>query len=131
MPSAPRIASKTMAQSSTVRQIGPILSLDQFNVITPVRLTRPNVGRNPVTRQTVLGPTIDPSVSVPMAKGTSPAEVAAAEPADEPPVVPEAPWLGSQGLRVCPPNQTSPFARDPVEGLATRTAFLFNGSVTT
>ena len=42
-----------------------------------------------------------------MAKGTNPAATADAEPAEEP----LDPVSGSQGLRVIPPNQTSPQAR--------------------
>src|SRR6516164_6705938 len=83
-PSAPRMASNTMAQSSTVRQIGPILSMDQLRAMAPVRLTRPKVERRPVTRQTVQGDQIDPYVSVPMANATRPADVAEAGPAEEP-----------------------------------------------
>ena len=46
--------------------------------IAPVRLTRENVGRSPVVPQCMHGETIEPSVSVPMAKPTRPAAVAAA-----------------------------------------------------
>src|SRR5215831_13213126 len=112
------MASKTIAQSSTLRQIGPTLSIDQLNVIAPVRLTRPKVERNPATRLTVQGDQIEPKVSVPMPKATSPAEVAEAGPAEDPLL----PWLGFQGLRVWPPNHTSSTANSPVESLATRTA---------
>ena len=44
----------------------------------------PNVGLNPVAPQVVEGETILPQVSVPIAKGTSPATVAEVDPADEP-----------------------------------------------
>ena len=54
------------------------------NAIAPCRLTRPNVGRRPVVPQRVLGETIEPHVSVPIAKPTNPAAVAEAEPADDP-----------------------------------------------
>ena len=52
----------------------------------------------------MLGEMIEPKVSVPMAKGTRPAAVAAAEPALEP----LEPSAGFQGLLVRPPNQMSP-----------------------
>src|SRR5512133_3690729 len=78
------MASRTKAQSSTARQIGPILSIVQVRAIAPVRGTRPNVGRSPVVPQRVLGDEIEPSVSVPMEKATQPAAVAEAEPADDP-----------------------------------------------
>jgi len=59
-----------------------------------------------------------PQVSVPMAKGTSPADTAAADPADEP----LDPCSRFQGLRVLPPYHTSPMARAPMLSLATSTA---------
>src|ERR1035438_57957 len=92
--------------------------MDQLNDIAPVRLTRPKVGRKPVTRQRVQGEPIDPQVSVPIANGTKPAAVAAAGPADEPLL----PSLRFQGSRVWPPNQTSPLASDPIASFATSTA---------
>jgi hypothetical protein len=52
--------------------------------MAPVRGTRPKLGRRPVTPQRVEGDEMEPSVSVPMAKPTHPAEVALAEPAEEP-----------------------------------------------
>ena len=117
-PSGPRIASNTSAQSSAERHSGPILSMVQLSAIAPWRLTRPNVGRRPVTPLRVAGEMIEPRVSVPSAKPTSPAAVAAPEPADDP----LAPCSGFQGFRVRPPNQRSPDARAPIDSLATRTA---------
>ena len=112
------MAPSTSAQSSALRASGPSLSSDQQSVIAPVRLTRPKVGRSPVTPQTVAGETIDPSVSDPMANGTSPAATAAADPAEEP----LDPLVGFQGLRVIPPNHTSPIASSPKLSFATSTA---------
>src|SRR6266850_432335 len=100
------MALKTIAQSSTVRHRGPILSIDQLSAIAPVRLMRPYVGRRPVTPQRSEGDTIEPRVSVPMPNGMSPAAVPAAEPAEEP----LEPWLTSHGFRVFPPNHVSPIA---------------------
>jgi hypothetical protein len=68
------------AQSSTVRHIGPILSMLHDSAMAPWRLTRPNVGRRPVTPLRVAGDTMEPCVSVPMAKPTRPAAVAAPGP---------------------------------------------------
>jgi len=56
----------------------------QESAIPPALLTLPKVGRSPVTPQRLLGETMEPQVSVPMAKGSSPAAVAAADPAEEP-----------------------------------------------
>ena len=78
------MASNTSAQSSTLRQIGPILSMLQERAMAPARLTRPNVGRSPVLPHRVEGETMEPQVSVPMAKPTRPAAVAEDEPAEEP-----------------------------------------------
>ncbi len=73
-----------MAASSALRQMGPILSKLQLSTMPPFRLTVPNVGRKPVTPHRVEGETMEPHVSVPIANGNKPAEVAAAEPAEEP-----------------------------------------------
>src|SRR5579872_5570637 len=100
------MAPNTKAQSSTFRAMGPILSSDQQRVIQPYRLTRPNVGRKPVTPQTVLGDTMLPSVSLPIPNGTRPAATDEAVPADEP-LEPDSTF---QGLRVMPPNHRSPIA---------------------
>ena len=86
--------------------------------MAPARLTRPKVGRRPLAPQRVEGETIEPRVSVPTAKPTRPAATAAAAPADEP----LEPCSGFHGLRVLPPNQTSPQASAPRVSLATSTA---------
>ena len=78
------MAAKTNAQSSTLRAIGPGLSIDQERDIQPARLTLPNVGRCPVAPQRRQGDTMLPSVSVPMENPTSPATAAQALPAEEP-----------------------------------------------
>ncbi len=52
--------------------------------MAPDRLILPKVGRKPVAPQVVEGETILPQVSVPIAKGTKPATVAEAEPAEDP-----------------------------------------------
>src|SRR3954470_24382767 len=103
------MALSTMAQSSAVRQMGPILSIDQLSAMAPVRGTRPKVGRKPVAPTRVDGDEIEPRVSVPMANAQQPAAVAAEEPADEP----DEPCVGRHGLRVRSPNHRSPCARAP------------------
>ena len=57
------------------------MSIDQTSAIAPVRGTRPNVGRRPVTPFVDDGDEIEPSVSVPMANPTQPAAVAEPVPA--------------------------------------------------
>ncbi len=74
----------TSMVSSTLRAMGPSLSSDQHSVMAPVRATRPKVGRSPVTPQRIEGLTMLPPVSLPIAKPTSPAAVAAPGPALEP-----------------------------------------------
>src|SRR5258708_18713019 len=78
------MACNTSAQSSTVRQMGPGLSMVQLKPIAPYRLTRPYVGRSPTTPHVVEGEMMEPSVSVPSEKPTNPADVDAADPAEEP-----------------------------------------------
>ena len=79
---------------------------------------RPYVGRRPTTPQVLEGEMIEPRVSVPIAKATSPAAVAAPGPADDPLDV----VSGSHGLRVDPPNHTPPCASDPIDSFAQSTA---------
>ena len=98
--------------------MGPSLSSDQQSVIAPVRATRPNVGRSPVTPQRMLGATMLPPVSLPMLKATSAAAVAAPGPALDP----DAPSSMSHGFIVCPPNQMSLRARAPNDNFASSTA---------
>ena len=68
------------------RAIGPALSYDHESTMPPYRLTRPYVGRMPVTPQKADGHRMDPHVSVPMPKPTRPAATAAPVPLEEPPV---------------------------------------------
>src|SRR5207237_9945669 len=98
--------------------IGPILSIVQLSAMAPWRLTRPYVGRSPTTPHVEEGEMIEPRVSVPIAKPTSPAAVAAPGPADDPLELAS----GDQGLRVDPPNQTLPCASEPIDSFATSTA---------
>src|SRR3954470_5676670 len=121
------MVSKTSAQSSALRQIGPSLSIVQERAIAPVRGTRPQVGRNPLRPQTREGDVIDPFVSEPMAKATHPAAVAEAGPADDP----LEPVSVFHGFRVRSPYQRSPCARAPRVSLAIRTAPASSSRLTT
>src|ERR1017187_7385695 len=107
-----------MAQSSTPRQIGPTLSMVQLSAIAPYRLIRPYVGRSPTVPHAWLGETIDPSVSVPSVKPTSPAAVAAAGPALDPLDV----CSVFHGVFVMPLNHSPPCASAPIESFAISTA---------
>src|SRR6202012_5289757 len=98
------MACSTSAQSSTEREMGPILSIDHESAIAPVRGTRPKLGRRPVAPQRVEGDEMEPSVSVPIANATHPAAPALAEPAE----LPLDPWRGFHGLRVRPPGLPEP-----------------------
>jgi hypothetical protein len=60
------------------------LSIEYESAIAPPRPTRPNVGRNPETPQYAEGQTIEPHVSVPIAKAARPAATIAPEPLDDP-----------------------------------------------
>src|SRR5688500_10288030 len=97
-PSPPTTTLTTIAQSSTERHMGPILSRLVPAAMTPARLTLPNVGRRPTMPQRCAGERIEPPVSVPIAKPTRPAAGAAPDPADEP----LDPSLTVQGLLVRP-----------------------------
>src|SRR5271169_2634612 len=83
--SFPAIAAMTRPQSSAERHIGPSLSSVQQSAIAPCRLTRPYVGRRPVTPEKAAGVTMEPEVSDPIENATRPAAVAAPGPEDEPP----------------------------------------------
>ena len=85
----------------------------------------PNVGRNPVAPHLVEGETMEPNVSVPIAKGNNPAVTEAADPADEP----LEPCKRFHGFFVSPPNHLLLYANAPIESLAQSTAPLFFNSV--
>src|SRR5688572_22012053 len=86
----------------------------QLKPIAPYRLTRPYVGRSPVTPQRDDGETIEPSVSVPIENPTKPAAVADAGPADEP-LEPCCASSGCHGFRVTPANHRAPCASAPID----------------
>ena len=93
--SYPAIAPRVIAASSTVRDIGPMVSMDQTPFITPYLLTRPQLGLNPTNPHHAAGRRIDPPVSSPSDVAHRKAAVAAPEPLLEPP----AEIFKSQGLR--------------------------------
>ena len=115
--SLPFSTERTMALSSADLEMGPTLSIDQLRAMAPCLLIRPKVGRSPVTPFRVEGDTMEPRVSVPMAKGTNPALTAEAEPAEDP----LDPCFRFQGFLVTPPNQTSPMAKAPRVNFPTST----------
>src|SRR6185436_15440151 len=121
MPSGPWMASKTSAQSSALRQIGPSLSVVHDRAIAPLRGTRPKVGRKPETPHVLDGDVIEPFVSDPMLKPTHPAAVADAGPAGEP-LEPGLSCSGIHGLRVYSAHQWFPCASEPSVSFATRMA---------
>jgi hypothetical protein len=86
------------------RHIGPALSMLHDSTMPPWRLTRPKVGRSALMPQVLEGDVMEPWVSVPIEKPTSPAAVAEPGPADEPPE----PLDGFQGFLVLPRNQFEP-----------------------
>src|SRR5438552_1836410 len=98
--------------------MGPSLSSDQQSAIAPVRATRPNVGRSPVTPHRIAGLTMLPPVSLPTENATSAAAVAAPGPALDP----DAPSSKTHGFIVWPPNQISFSASAPSDNFAIRTA---------
>src|SRR5258708_32183210 len=112
------MALNTMAQSSAERHIGPTVSCVHASAMAPYRLTRPKVGRMPVSPFRPDGAMTDPPVSVPTEKATSPAAVAEPGPAEDP----DASWSVFQGFRVTPPNHCAVNASAPDESFATRIA---------
>ena len=83
--SYPAIDPMVRAQSETVLDIGPIVSIDQQAPSTPYLLTLPHVGRRPTRPQLAAGPRIDPPVSSPNEVAHKNPEVAAPEPVLEVP----------------------------------------------
>src|ERR1700722_14396026 len=80
----------------------------------PARLTRPRVGLTPTTPQALDGETIEPSVSVPTARGAKPAD----RPAAEPELEPDGLRSSAYGFAVWPPSVDQPL----VEGVDRKSA---------
>src|SRR5688500_7097554 len=118
------MASSTRPQSSAVRHMGPSLSSVQQRAIAPWRETRPYVGRSPERPLNDAGVRMEPEVSEPIEKPTSPAAVAAPEPLEEPPLQ----YAVFQGVRPGPVKLASgllypmPPASSTMASLATSTA---------
>ena len=96
--------SSRSATSSTVLAIGPGLSWLALMGTTPSVGMDPTVGFMPATPLSDAGQVMDPSVSVPMASGVSPAARAAPEPDDDPPAL----RSSAHGLPVRPPTADHP-----------------------
>src|ERR671930_1125852 len=79
------MACKVRAQSSTVRERGPMVSMDHMPGLRPCRLTRPQVGLRPTTPHQAAGPRTEPPVSSPREVAHMQAAVAPPEPLLEPP----------------------------------------------
>src|SRR5256885_11897194 len=98
------MAPSSAAASATVRVIGPAVSWLCAIGTMPVRLTRPSVGLMPTRPLPVDGDTIEPSVSVPMAKAARLAATAAPEPELDP----DGLRSSAYGFFVCPPRPLQP-----------------------
>src|SRR5579864_1510027 len=85
----------SVAASRALRARGPIQSRGSERAKTPYRLTRPQLGFNPVTPFAAEGKRIEPPVSEPIAAKQSPAATATPEPLDDAP----GQALASHGLR--------------------------------
>ena len=70
----------------------------------PAVESSPTVGLSPTQPFNELGSTIEPSVSVPIASGTSPPATAAPDPDDDPPAL----RSRAQGFAVSPPTADHP-----------------------
>src|SRR5215468_2329456 len=92
------------AACSTVLVIGPAVSCECEMGTMPCCEISPTVGFRPTMPLSAAGQTIEPLVSVPIAKSASPAATAAPDPLDEPP----AERLRAYGLRVRPPYALQP-----------------------
>src|SRR6476646_1685916 len=92
------------AASRTLAVIGPAVSWLWLIGTMWLRLTSPTVGFSPTMPLIAAGQVTDPSVSVPMAKRTSPAATAAPLPLE----LPHGLRSSAHGLRVCPPTALHP-----------------------
>src|SRR5690242_17274461 len=98
------ITVSSSAASATVIAIGPAVSCDLEIGTIPAPGTSPTVGLMPTQPLNAAGQVIEPSVSVPIAYGTSRAATAAPLPELEPPDD----RLRAYGLRVRPPYALHP-----------------------
>src|SRR4029453_15749076 len=98
------MAVRRAAAWATVLVIGPAVSWECEIGTMPCCGISPTVGFRPTMPFSAAGQTIEPFVSVPMARSASPAATAAPDPLDEPP----AERLRAYGLRVRPPYALQP-----------------------
>src|SRR6266404_8007701 len=84
--------------------MGPIVSMEYAEGTTPLVLTRPYEVLSPTTPQNAPGMRTEPPSSLPTEPKQSPAETAAADPADDPPVI----LSGFQGLCTGPKQPVVP-----------------------
>src|SRR5207249_4851016 len=112
-PESPVIASRSSAQSSAERAIGPATLWSCQGISAGYLGTSPAVVRRPTTPQKAAGVRRDPAKSEPSASGAMRAASAAAPP----PVEPEAESAVFQGLRVAPNTLFTVFAPAPNSGV--------------
>src|SRR5204863_127841 len=112
-PESPVIASRSRAQSSAERAIGPATLWSCQGIAAGCLGTSPAVVRRPSTPQKAAGVRSEPPKSVPSASGAMRAASAAAPP----PVDPEAESAVFQGLRVAPNTLFTVFAPAPNSGV--------------
>src|SRR5215472_10049638 len=112
--SAPAMTPSRTAASATHLVIGPAVSCAEEIGTMPDRLTRPIVGLSPTIPQLFEGLTIEPSVSVPIASGASPAATATPEPELEPDGLRPEPY----GFTACPPSVDHPLVECVARKLA-------------
>jgi hypothetical protein len=93
-----------MAASRTLRLIGPAVSWLWAMGMIPARLTSPSVGLRPTMPFAEDGQTIEPSVSVPMAR----AQRFAATAPPEPELEPQGLRSSTYGFFACPPRALHP-----------------------
>src|ERR1700681_1592070 len=97
--SGPTATSRAATTSAIRRAMGPLVDRSgQSDPCTPPEGTRPSEGLTPLSPQHDAGIRIEPPPSDPVARGTMPEAMAAAEPPDEPPGV----WARFHGLEVAP-----------------------------
>ncbi len=94
----PRIASYTIALSSTERVSGPVVPSAHHRCGSGAVVTRPRWGLSPKSPQQAAGIRIEPPPSPPIAAAAIPVATATALP----PLDPPGERVGSQGLRVGP-----------------------------
>ena len=83
--SSPAITESAIAASVTVRAIGPVLSSSQSSGAMPAMLTRPRVGKTPMSALVAAGMRIELPVSVPLPSTARFEVTAVTVPPEDPP----------------------------------------------